>query len=226
MMTRFLLLILLSSVQLSAQATESGSQVAWTGEMLKLVKNGNAQRGEELASTCISCHGERGEGTNSEMRDGEKIDAMPSLAGQLATYTYKQLRDFANGDRDNAMMSSIAKGLSDQDMADLAAWFGSLNRPKHPDSDANLTAAKKLVEEGDGKRILPPCFVCHGAEGQGEKMDIPMLARQKADYFESTLRAYKDGKRHNDIYSRMRLIANQLTEKEIKELSLYYQGAD
>ena len=80
-----------------------------------------------------------------------------------------------------------------------------------------------MVEQGDGKRILPPCFVCHGGKGQGEKQDIPALAGQQADYFARTLLEYKNGQRHNDIYSRMRLIAQQLSEEEIKELAQYYQ---
>ena len=80
-----------------------------------------------------------------------------------------------------------------------------------------------MVEQGDGKRIVPPCFVCHGANGQGEKMDIPALAGQQADYLIKTLLEYKTGQRHNDVYSRMRLIAQQLSETEIKELAQYYQ---
>ena len=53
-------------------------------------------------------------------------------------------------------------------------------------------------------------------------MDIPALAGQQAEYFEATLKEYKTGDRHNDIYSRMRLIAKQLTDEEIKDLAQYY----
>lgn len=222
-MVRFILLALVFCFPVIVNATDSGSQVAWTSETLNLVKSGNAQKGKELAGTCIACHGERGEGTNSEVRDDETIPAIPALAGQLATYTYKQLRDYANGDRNNATMSAIAKGLSEQDTADVSAWFASLSRPKHPVSNVDVSGAMKLVKEGDGKRIIPPCFVCHGASGEGEKLDIPRLARQRSEYFESTLKAYKNNERHNDIYSRMRLIAKQLTDEEIKVISIYYQ---
>ena len=54
-------------------------------------------------------------------------------------------------------------------------------------------------------------------------MDIPALAGQHADYLAKTLSAYKKGERHNDVYSRMRLIAQQLSDAEIKELADYYQ---
>ena len=120
-------------------------------------------------------------------------------------------------------MTGIAKGLTEQDAADLAVWFSSLPPQENKSSSQNLASAKRMVEQGDSKRILPPCFVCHGGKGQGEKMDIPMLAGQQPDYFSRTLEAYKNGQRHNDIYSRMRLIAQQLSDEEIKELAQYYQ---
>lgn len=199
------------------------SKIAWTPETLKLVKNGNAEKGKALAESCKSCHGDKGQGIKEEIRDDETLPAIPALAGQVANYTYKQLRDYFNGDRVNDSMTSIAKGLSEQDAADLAAWFNSLPPPESKSPSPNSAGAEKMVEQGDGKRILPPCFVCHGGKGQGEKMDIPALAGQQADYFAKTLTAYKNGQRHNDIYSRMRLIAQQLTDEEINELAQYYQ---
>lgn len=199
------------------------SQIAWTPEMLQKVKQANPDKGKELAASCTSCHGAKGEGIKAEIRDGETIPAIPALAGQLATYTYKQLRDYFNGDRTNDAMASIAKSLSEQDAADVAAWYATLT-PQHSKSAGESSAkAEHMVSQGDGKRILPPCFSCHGGAGQGEKMDIPALAGQQADYFVNTLMAYKSGERHNDIYSRMRLIAQQLSDAEIRELADYYQ---
>ena len=55
-------------------------------------------------------------------------------------------------------------------------------------------------------------------------MDTPALAGHQAEYFVQTLKAYKSDERHNDIYSRMRLISKQLSEQEIQELSEYYQS--
>ena len=60
-------------------------------------------------------------------------------------------------------------------------------------------------------------------KGQGEKQDIPALAGQQANYIENTLQSYKRGERHNDVYGRMRLIAQQLSDQEIKDLAHYYQ---
>lgn len=212
-MKRILMLITLT--QPLSLAAAPASEIAWTPERLEFVKNGNSAKGKELASTCSGCHGDKGV---SKMAD------YPSLAGQNANYLYKQLRDYAGGYRDDPLMTSVAQGLSEQDAADLAAWFSSLPPPQNTGANKdNLARAEKLVESGDGKRILPPCFVCHGADGQGEKMDIPALAGQPAGYFSKTLMDYKNGSRHNDIYSRMRLIAQQLSDEEIKELAQYYQ---
>ena len=227
MMARILMLIVTLAAPIMVNAVESGSRIAWTTETLKLVKNGNAEKGKNLAESCKACHGERGEGMKAEARDDGIIPAVPALAGQVANYTFKQLRDYFNGDRTNESMTSIAKGLAEQDAADVAVWYASLSTPKHKASNQNVAGAEKMVKEGDGKRILPPCFVCHGTDGQGEKIDIPNLAGQQADYFEETMMAFrnedKNGQRHNDIYSRMRLIAKQLSVDEIKALAAFYQ---
>lgn len=217
-----MLLLLAFIAPLSANA-EPASQIAWTPETLNRVKNGNVNKGKELAESCKSCHGDKGQGMKEETRDDETLPAIPALAGQVATYVYKQLRDYSNGSRSHDSMTSIAKGLTEQDAADLAVWFNSLPSPQNKSANRNLARAEKMVEQGDGKRILPPCFVCHGAKGQGEKIDIPALAGQQADYFATTLAAYKNGRRHNDIYSRMRLIAQQLSDEEIRDLAQYYQ---
>ena len=217
------MLLLLALIVPAAVNAEPSSQIAWTPEVLNQVKNGDLNKGKALAESCKSCHGDKGQGMKEETRDGETLPSIPALAGQVATYTYKQLRDYFNGSRSHDQMTGVAKGLTEQDAADLAVWFSSLPAQQNKSSSQNLARAEKMVEQGDGKRILPPCFVCHGDKGQGEKQDIPALVGQQADYFARTLLAYKNGQRHNDIYSRMRLIAQQLSEEEIKELAQYYQ---
>lgn len=214
MMKTMIQMILLGLAVMNSALAAPSSQVAWTPELLNFVRNGNGVKGKELSATCAGCHGEQG------------ISAMPntpSLAGQLPTYTYKQLQDYKTGSRSNDMMAPLAAGLSDQDMADLAVWFGSLPAPKNKAGKEPLKTAEQLVNQGDGKRTVPSCFVCHGRNGEGEKMDIPALAGQQADYFAATLNAYKSGARHNDVYSRMRLISQQLSDAEIRELAQYYQ---
>jgi cytochrome c553 len=217
------MLILLAFIAPVVVNAEPASKIVWTPEALNFVKNGNLNKGKELAESCKSCHGDKGQGMKEETRDDEILPAIPALAGQVANYTYKQLRDYSNDSRSHVQMTGVAKGLTEQEAADLAVWFSSLSVQENKSGSRNFARAEKMVEQGDGKRILPPCFVCHGSKGQGEKQDIPALAGQQADYFARTLLDYKNGQRHNDIYSRMRLIAQQLSDEEIKELALYYQ---
>jgi cytochrome c553 len=121
-------------------------------------------------------------------------------------------------------MNSIAKTLSKQDAADLANWFGSQTPAIQSSSPMVYAQAKNLVKEGSRDRVLPPCEVCHGSDGKGQVMDVPALSGQNAEYVSASLKAFKTGARHNDIYSRMRLITQNLSDSEIEELGFYYQN--
>jgi cytochrome c553 len=70
--------------------------------------------------------------------------------------------------------------VCEQDSADLAAWFASLPAAQNQVSKQDLSKAKVLVDQGNGKKILPPCFTCHGGSGEGQRMDTPALAGQIA----------------------------------------------
>lgn len=79
--------------------------------------SGNSQRGQEKSQVCQSCHGATG---NESLQP-----SYPKLAGQHADYLRHSLKAYRDGGRQNAVMSGIAAGLSDQDIADLAAWYSS-----------------------------------------------------------------------------------------------------
>ncbi|PPD33807.1 MAG: cytochrome c4 [Methylomonas sp.] len=194
---------------------QPSSQVAWTADQLNFVKAGNAANGEKLAKQCAGCHGDNGISISA---------SYPSLAGQLPTYLYKQLQDYNSGARQDPMMSGFAKNLSQQDAADLAAWFAAQPPAFQSNSPMVYELAEKLVKNGSRDRVLPPCEVCHGGDGKGQVMDIPALSGQNAAYVSYTLKAFKNGERHNDIYSRMRTIAESLSDQEIEELGFYYQN--
>ncbi|HYE36673.1 c-type cytochrome [Methylocaldum sp.] len=196
---------------------EPSTHVAWTPETLKFVKNGNAEKGKEIAQACEACHAATPENAESEY---------PYLQGQSATYLYKQLHDYKDGSRSNEIMVGISAGLSDQDMADVSAWYS--RQPAAPAQKMGEVpdAIRELVSQGDGRRIVAPCASCHGSAGQGQTMDTPVLAGDKTSYLEQTMLAYKSGARHNDIYQRMRLIVQQLSDEEIRQLARYYAGLE
>ena len=83
---------------------------------------GNANAGQKKAASCAACHG-----------DGNKTvnDTYPKLAGQYPEYLSKALHEYKSGKRSNAIMGGMAKPLSEQDIADLSAYYGSLKPDLH-----------------------------------------------------------------------------------------------
>jgi cytochrome c553 len=79
---------------------------------------GDAAAGKEKSAACVGCHGMNGKSNNP---------MYPSLAGQKAPYLEKAIKAYKTGDRKDAMMSTFATALSDQDIADLAAFYSSAN---------------------------------------------------------------------------------------------------
>lgn len=82
--------------------------------------SGDAEAGREKSATCAACHGVDG---NSQ------IDTNPILAGQYSSYLEHALKSYRDGSRQNAIMAGFAAQLTDQDIADLAAWFASQEGP-------------------------------------------------------------------------------------------------
>lgn len=77
----------------------------------------DAAAGKAKAATCVACHGPEGVSVNP---------MWPNLAGQKEAYLAKQLKDFRDGRRNDPVMGPMAKGLSDEDIANLAAYYASL----------------------------------------------------------------------------------------------------
>ena len=205
-----------------AQATPS-SNVAWTVETHNLVKRGDPSVGAEIetvetedVNACTDCHGPRGAEPDR--------DKHPTLAGQVAAYTFKQLRDYKDGKRENRRMQEAVERLSDEQLAALSAWYAAQPLPMvEVDEDAEVSdATLELVFRGDKTRLIQPCAACHGGQGQGAIIDVPAISGQNVKYFVNTMKDYARDKRENDIYSRMRIIAKSLTRDEIDELAVYY----
>ncbi len=194
------------------------SNVAWTLETVKLIEGGDPEKGKQLSASCVGCHGAEGVSPNP---------MWPSTAGQDAAYTYKQLKDYKDRTRDNAIMMGMVMALSDQDMADVSAFYAAQPLPA-PQGDGGNDDALRLVKEGDGPRLVPACNTCHGRKGEGNKRShgMPALAGQMPQYFSQTMQLYRSGGRANDVYSVMRSIAKNLTDEEINGLADYYAAQD
>jgi cytochrome c553 len=198
-------------------SAEPSSKVAWTLDTLHLVGQADAAKGKAIALRCEGCH---------TAAPGDATTENPDLRGQRAEYLFKQLQDYKDGSRANPIMTGMAEGLSEQEMAEVSAYYSQQEAPDWRKAFFVADTIDLLVVRGDGKRILPPCKACHESDGSGQKIDVPAIGGQKAAYLEQTLLDYKSGKRHNDLYSRMRWIARELSADEIKQLARYYGGAD
>ena len=199
----------------SVASAEPSSQVAFDLTTLGLLRSADPARGEELADAgkCAKCHGDAGVSD-----DPDDVN----IAGLRDSYIYKQLKDYQDGNRDDRDMLKRVKDLDDQQMADLAGWFASL-APAPAAVDQNIDPAiLRLVFRGDPERLLKACASCHGRDGRGGQFDHPALAGQYPDYLIYTMTEFKVSDRTNDIYSRMRIIAEALTEAEIEALAGYY----
>ncbi|MGD2073611.1 MAG: c-type cytochrome [Gammaproteobacteria bacterium] len=191
------------------------SLVAWDTETMNLLEDADAEAGRAKAEeiNCARCHGDRGFSDKA---------GQPSIAGQRMTYAYKQLRDYRDGTRENRRMARYVEGLSDQDLANLAAWYSGLPGPVLQATPAAATEVQELVSRGDGQRLIPACAACHGTSGEGSRIGVPALAGQELDYLIETMYAYKDGERANDVYGVMRYISVALTDAEVEALAEYY----
>ena len=184
------------------------SDVVMTSQMLSNPSSVSIGRGATLALQCAICHGTNGVSQANS----------PNLAGQYPGVIYKELKDFKEGARVNAVMSPFATVLSDQDMLDLAAYYSYLPRlPGYHPTDA---PAPRIVMNGAPLRNIAPCASCHG--GLDNKAGSPWLEGQSAVYLKAQLQAFATGARRNDISEQMRNIARQMTPEEIDEAAAYY----
>ena len=193
------------------------SQVVWTPDILQILARADVVKGKaKVQEVCFACHGENGVSAGPEF---------PHLAGQSGAAIYKQLHDYRTGSRVHPQMTDVAKALDESVIADVAAYYaGQPQRNLNPVTLAESPPAiVQLVELGDPHRNIPPCASCHRA-GAGGPIEVPVLAEQRDEYLIAQLKLYATGKRRNDVYGRMRLIASQLTDDEIKGLAAYYRA--
>lgn len=200
----------------------SASRPAWEGYL----RGADPEQGKQLAAAgkpaagvqaCVACHGQAGITPTGGI--------FPNLAGLTPEYIAKQLADFRQGTRKQPLMNTIAQALSEQEIGQLATYYGSLAGPPLHVCEAGGEAARKLDQAGDGSRALPACANCHGLRGMGEGPLLPRLAGQSKEYFADQINAFRNGSRQNDDVGVMRAFAQRLTDSEIEALGQYYAGA-
>jgi len=209
--------------------------VVWVSmSPVALAEDGKSSAGKEKTGHCAGCHGEDG---------NSLIPSYPKLAGQHASYLVNQLQSFKSGTRNNAMMAPMAAALSENDMADIAAYYAEQKISENPapalpppeDEDAAVDEQKNkeimekllakggdLYRNGDLKNNVSACIACHGPYGEGNRpAAFPAVYSQHADYLIKTLTDFKSGERSNNPENMMHMIAKKLTDEEIKAVSYY-----
>lgn len=176
---------------------------------------GDAKAGEKKIAMCLGCHGISG-----YQASFPEIYKVPKISGQGAKYIASALTAYKKGDRKHPTMGGIALGLSDQDIADVAAYYEvGKAEVASAQGKANAGSAKalELIKKG-------ACISCHG-ENFSKPIDpsYPKIAGQHADYLFVALKAYKT--QGNSTWGRgnpiMGGVAKQFSNAEMKELANY-----
>jgi cytochrome c553 len=186
---------------------------------------GDAQRGSQIAANgtaagappCASCHGSDGGGNADPLA--------PRLAAQVADYLRKELDDYANGARQNDMMTPIAQAMQPQDRADAAAFYAGLPPLPPPPTQtdaAKLRRGEMLATVGSEALRVEGCDNCHGPQGTGLPPAIPYLAGQFAPYMTSQYQAWRQGTRANDPDRVMATIFGRLEAADVDALGQYF----
>lgn len=175
-----------------------------------LYTDGDAARG---LPACVSCHGAGGNST---------ISVNPKLAGQHEGYLYKQLVNFTTADRNQPVMTTYAKMLSDEDKHNVAAWL--VSQKQNPGAAKNkdtVELGKKIYRGGIAEKSVPACASCHGATGNGIPVQYPRLSGQHQDYTIAQLGLFKSGARKS---VEMTPISKRMSDEEMKAVADYVAG--
>lgn len=180
------------------------------------VADGDAASGKAKAATCAACHGADGNSVNPEW---------PKIAGQHAGYIALQLKAYKDGKRQNALMAPMAMGLSDADMADLAAYYSGQQMTQGMADPELVATGERVYRGGNPSRGVPACIACHGPAGEGNPLsDYPKLGGQHAVYTYAQLKAYGDQVRKSDKNQMMRNIADRMSDSDMRAVASYIQG--
>lgn len=184
---------------------------------------GDAEAGKAKAVVCAACHG----------ADGNSMIAQyPKIAGQHSGYLEKQLKEFklamttgGKEGRNDPVMGGMAMPLSEQDMADLAAYFSTLPISDNTTPESSVAVGQQLYRFGDPERGIAACTACHGPRGNGTSLSgFPKISGQHAEYVKIQLEKFRSAQRNNDMNEMMRSVAAKLSDDEITALSQYVGG--
>ena len=202
-----LIVSLLLTVGISGMAHAAG----------EAVQPGDAKAGQAKAAVCGACHGPDG---------NSMAPNFPKLAGQGERYLNKQLHDIKSGKRTVLEMTGLLTNLSDQDLADISAYFASQKGSVGAADPKVVARGEELFRGGKLDQGMPSCTGCHSPNGAGNAAAaFPHLGGQHAQYTAKQLTDFREGNRTNDGDAKiMQSVAAKLSNKDIEAVSNYIQG--
>ncbi len=192
--------------------------LALSGLVSFTAKAADIEAGKAKSAVCAACHGADGNSANV---------AWPSLAGQHATYIYKQLQDFKEGRRNDATMAGMVALLNDEDMKNVAAYFES-QQPKAVAFDPDMIEkGESIYRGGIAETSVAACMSCHSPSGKGNgPAGWPSLKGQHPEYLVLQMQNFKQGVRANDSGEMMRNVVARMSDKEMKSVAAYIAGIE
>lgn len=196
------------------------------GSTLAAELHGDATAGSTKAAVCTACHGLNGNSTNPEW---------PVIAGQNAAYSSEQIKLIKTGLRTAPLMQPQVQDLTEQDIADLAAFFATQTPTGNEADPSYWKAGRDLYRGGDQARGIPACTSCHGPVGRGTPAaGYPALQAQFAVYTMKQLDGYANATRYPQVAEGeshtsananiMATIAARMTAEERRNVASYIQG--
>jgi cytochrome c553 len=172
----------------------------WPAGEVRAEVVGDPDAGKRISGQCRTCHGADGYA---------QIPIAPHIGGEPEAYLRSQLTAFRDGTREHEMMSIVARGLSDQQIADLAAWYGG--------------HSVRVEMTADPSGAPEACVACHGVDGLHTAEDVPNLAGETNIYIDTQLKAFRSGKRTHEIMS---AVAADLSDTEIRDYADWYAAIE
>ena len=183
---------------------------------------GDPDAGKQKSMVCSACHGANG---------NSAVGQFPKLAGLGERYLYEQMKHFQSGLRYAAAMAGQVDNLSDQDLADIAAYYDSMPRSVEKADPDLVDTGRRIYRAGIAERNVSACMACHGPRGGGNgPAGWPAIGGQHADYVQAQLKAYRlgyespEGRVTGGESMIMRSQAFGLTDIEIEALAAYISG--
>ena len=192
--------------------------LAWSQEEATTPSVTTVDTIEARVQGCVTCHGQKGQGTDN--------GSFPRIAGKPAGYLFNQLVAFRDGKRKYAPMNYLVAYLPDDYLREMAEYFSKLRPPYDTSSassaaPANTERGKMIATAGDPSKQVPACMACHGAGLTGTNPGIPGLVGLHPAYIAGQLTRWRVGARTAAEPDCMKRIASRLSESDVAAVAAW-----